>query len=191
MFSITVEPQSATNMPPSISGTPPASVVSGATYAFTPSAMDPDGDQLVFSINNSPAWLGFNISTGALVGTPQAGDVGVYSNISITVSDGQLSSSTPAFTITVDQIALGSVTLTWSAPTQNTDGTALLDLTSYRIYYGTTQGSYPNSVDLNNSGMTTYVVDNLTPGTYFFVSTAINSQGIESNYSNVAQKIVN
>lgn len=191
-FSITVEPESAANMPPQISGTPTGAVLVGETFSFTPTAMDPDGDSLTFSVMNMPSWLSFNTSTGALLGTPQAGDAGTYNNISITVSDSQLGSSTPAFSIEVTQAALGSVTLSWSPPTQNTDGTTLMDLAGYRIYYGTAQGNYPNSIVLDNQpGISTYVVENLTPGTYYFVSTAVNDQGMESNYSNVAQKMVN
>ena len=191
-FSITVEPESAANMPPVISGTPTGMVLVGETFSFTPTATDPDGDSLTFTVMNMPSWLSFNTSTGALVGTPQAGDAGTYNNISITVSDNQLGSSTPAFSIEVTQAALGSVTLSWTPPTQNTDGTTLMDLAGYRIYYGTAQGNYPNSIVLDNQpGISTYVVENLTPGTYYFVSTAVNDQGMESNYSNVAQKMVN
>jgi len=189
-FIITVEPESTTNLPPDISGTPASSVVVGNAYSFTPSATDPDGDTLSYFLNNQPTWLAIDPTTGRLSGTPQAGDVGTYQNISITVSDGQLTSSIPAFSITVDQIAVGQVTLSWTAPTQNTDGTALNDLAGYRIYYGTSPGSYPNPISINSAGITTYVVGNLSPGTYYFVSTAVNSMGIESDYSNVAQKVV-
>lgn len=190
-FIITVEPESTANLPPDISGTPASSIVVGNAYSFTPSATDPDGDTLSYFVNNQPTWLSINPATGRLSGTPQSGDVGTYQNISITVSDGQLASSTPAFSITVNQIALGQVTLSWTAPTQNTDGTALNDLAGYRIYYGTSPGNYPNPISINSAGMTTYVVGNLSPGTYYFVSTAVNSMGIESDYSNVAQKVVN
>ena len=36
-------PPPATNNPPSISGTPPLSVIVGSEYSFTPAASDPDG----------------------------------------------------------------------------------------------------------------------------------------------------
>jgi hypothetical protein len=66
----------------------------------------------------------------------------------------------------------------------------LTDLAGYRIYWGTTQGNYPNSVTLNNPGLTSYVVDNLAPGTYVFVATSVNTAGYESDYSNPATKTV-
>ena len=47
-----------------------------------------------------------------------------------------------------------------------------------------------NSVTIDNPGITTYVIENLAPGTYEFSSTAFNSNGIESEYSNFATKVV-
>src|SRR5690606_37336850 len=72
---------------PVISGTPAASVKRGAAYRFEPSATDTDGDVLTFSIANKPDWAGFDPETGALAGTPQRGDEGLYSGIVSSVSD--------------------------------------------------------------------------------------------------------
>jgi len=188
-FTITVQAV-VTNSAPTISGTPAKAVTEGSQYTFTPGASDPDGDSLSFSITNKPAWAAFDTGTGRLFGTPQAGDVGTYADIVISVSDGQATASLGAFAITVEAIAMGSVTLSWSPPTENTDGTTLTDLAGYRIYWGTTSGSYPNSVTIDNPGLTTYVVENLTPGTYEFVATSYNTSGVESDYSAPATKTV-
>ena len=187
----TTPPSNSTNSAPSISGNPPSAVNVGDSYMFSPNATDPDGDSLTYSIQNQPSWLNFDSSTGAISGIPQLGDIGLYTNIVITVSDGQASATTSTFSIDVTQVQLGSVTLSWTAPTQNTDGSTLTDLAAYRIYYGTSQGSYPNQIRIDNSGTTSFVVDNLVPDTYFFVATAINSQGIESDFSSPAQIVVN
>jgi hypothetical protein len=80
--------------------------------------------------------------------------------------------------------------LTWQPPTQNTDGTPLTNLAGYRIYWGTAPGSYPSSVTVNNAGITSYVVDNLVPNTYYFAVTALNSMGTESLLSNSASKTI-
>lgn len=188
-FSITVS-SAETNSAPQISGNPPASVNEGQSYAFTPSASDADGDTLTFSISGEPAWASFNAATGQLSGTPGSGDVGVYSNIVISVSDGTVSDSLDAFSITVNAISLGSVELSWIAPTQNEDGTNLEDLAGYKLYWGKTPGSYTDSVTIDNASVTTYVVGNLSPGTYEFVATAYNTAGVESKYSGAATKIV-
>ncbi len=83
----------------------------------------------------------------------------------------------------------GVATLSWQPPTQNTDGSALTDLAGYNIYYGTTPGTYTKTIPLNTVGLTTYVVENLSnTTTYYFVITAVNSAGVESQYSAVGSK---
>jgi hypothetical protein len=188
-FSITVNTV-ATNTPPTISGVPATSVTEGDAYAFAPTASDADGDNLTFSVSGLPSWAGFDETTGALTGTPQAADVGVYSDIVISVSDGQEAVALPSFSITVDAISLGSVTLSWTAPTRNDDGSALTDLAGYRLYWGTTPGTYTDSLTIDNPGITTYVVENLAPGTYEFVATSFNEAGVESRYSGSATKTI-
>lgn len=179
------------NGTPTISGNPDSAVKIGDSYSFTPTASDPDGDTLTFSVQNKPIWAAFDEATGRLSGTPTLGNVGTYDGITISVSDGTSSSSLSAFSVTVTQVSLGSATLSWTAPTQNDDGSVLTDLAGYKIYYGTATGSYQNTVRIDNPGLVTYVVDNLTPDTYYFVSTAFNSNGVESVFSNEAVKTVN
>jgi hypothetical protein len=187
-FSITVN---AINSAPTISGNPPAQVNAGGQYSFTPGASDPDGDNLTFSVSGLPGWASFSTSNGSITGTPSDANVDIYNNISITVSDTSNASATLGpFSISVNAVSLGSVTLSWTPPTKNDDGSDLIDLDGYRIYWGTTPGSYPNSVTLDNPGLSSYVVDNLVPGTYEFVATSFNTAKVESVYSNPATKTV-
>lgn len=179
------------NSPPTIAGTPGGATIIDERYSFTPTATDADGDSLSFSVQSLPGWAGFDSVTGTLSGTPNLGDVGTYSNIQITVSDGATSTSLPRFSVNVIQSASGSATLSWEPPTQNTDGTVLSDLASYRIYYGLSVGNYPTQILVDNPGVTMYMVDNLVPNTYFFVLTSINTGGVESDFSNVATRTVN
>lgn len=190
-FSITVEAAAAVNMPPEISGTPPASVTAGDVYAFTPAASDPDGDLLTFSIGNKPAWASFNSATGTLTGIPSQSDVGVYDRIRIRVSDGQVTTVLPRFLINVSDIALGSVTLSWTPPTLNNDGSVLTDLAGYTIYFGLSAANYTNQISIDNPGISTFVVEGLVPNTYYFVATSINTSGAESGFSNETVKTVN
>ena len=183
-FAITVE--EAPNNPPQISGIPSTSATVGQAYSFQPTASDPDGDTLTFSISNMPAWASFNAVTGRLSGTPVQGDIGAHDDIQISVSDGELASSLPTFAISVLQQATGSTTLTWTAPTTNTDGSSLEDLVAYKVYYGTSPDSYPNEIRIDNSGMTSFVVEDLSPNTYYFVMTSVNDREIESEYSGMA-----
>jgi hypothetical protein len=187
-FSIVVS--AAPNRPPTISGAPTTAVMQGTAYAFTPTANDPDGDTLTFRIVNTPAWASFDAATGRLSGTPGPQHVGTTTGIVITVDDGEATASLAAFSVTVQAVATGSATLSWIPPTTNTDGSPLTNLAGYRIYWGTTQGTYPNSATLSNPGLTSYVVGSLTPGTYYFVATAVNTIGIESTFSTVASKTI-
>jgi hypothetical protein len=190
-FSITVQ-SSVTNSPPTISGTPSAVVNMNTLYKFIPTASDAEDDLLTFSVTGLPSWATFRTTDGRVRGTPGPGDVGVYNDIVITVSDGQGSAELGPFSVTVEAVSLGSATLTWQAPTQYEDGTPLTppDFAGYTIYWGTTPGNYPNSVTINNPGITTYVIDNLAPGDYEFVATAFNAAGVQSQYSNTATKTI-
>jgi hypothetical protein len=92
-----------TNPPPVISGNPPSSMTIGIHYSFLPVVSNSDATKvLTFSIVNKPSWAAFNTATGALTGTPGAGDVGTTTGIVISVSDGTSSTSLPAFDLTVN-----------------------------------------------------------------------------------------
>ena len=53
----------------------------------------------------------------------------------------------------------GEISLSWTAPTQNEDGSPLTDLAGYKIYYGQASGQYDASEDLNSPGLTSYVLN--------------------------------
>lgn len=100
-----------------------------------------------------------------------------------------LASTTPA-TSTPPTASTG-VTINWTPPTENTDGTALTNLAGYDIHYGTQPGNYTQTVSVSNPGIASYVVDNLSPGTYYFAVTAVNAQGAESPLSSAVSATVN
>jgi hypothetical protein len=181
--------QTPSNDAPTISGSPAASVAVGQAYTFTPSASDANSDTLTFSIANKPSWATFTASTGQLTGTPAAGDVASYSNIIISVSDGKAASvALPAFSIAVNQISTGSAMVSWTPPTTNTDGTAV-SLTGYRVYYGTSATALTQSIQAGVN-VTSQLVSNLSPATWYFVVRAINSTGTESDDSVQATKVI-
>ena len=91
----------ASGTTPSLSGTPPTSVVAGTQYSFTPTATDAERDKMTFSVANKPTWASFSAATGRLFGTPKTANVGTQSSIVISVSDGTSTRSLPAFAITV------------------------------------------------------------------------------------------
>jgi VCBS repeat-containing protein len=85
-----------------------------------------------------------------------------------------------------------NVSLSWVAPSQREDGTALSlsEISGYKVYYGTTQGQYPNSTTINDSTATGHTFTNFPAGAYYFVVTTIDVDGLESGYSPVVKKVI-
>ena len=162
----------------------------GSAYSFRPVATDADSSTLAFSISNRPSWATFNTTNGQLSGTPTASQVGSYGNVTISVSDGRSTATLPAFAINVVDVSNGGAQLSWTPPTQNTDGSSVNNLAGYRISYGTSANALTQTVQVANVGITRYTFDNLSPGTYYFAVRAYTANGTESNNSNVASKVV-
>lgn len=79
----------------------------------------------------------------------------------------------------------GSATLSWTAPTTYTDDTVLTELGGHNIYIDNGKG-YTKLISIDNPSISTYIVENLSPGTYSLVVTAFDSNGMESAFSNTA-----
>lgn len=87
---------------PTISGTPAITVDEDTAYSFTPTVNDDDtGDTLTFSIVNKPTWATFNTTNGTLTGIPTNDNVGITSNIVISINDGTETVSLASFNIEV------------------------------------------------------------------------------------------
>ncbi len=187
---------STVNNAPVIGGMPVLSVEAGTTYSFRPIASDADGDALTFSITGKPAWAGFNAATGRLSGTPGYSDTGTYSRIAISVTDGTDIATLPAFSITVDPAPVaagGSFSLAWTAPVARADGSPLplAEIGGFRIYYGTSAGNYPNTVEVADGSAQAATVNNLAAGTYHVVMTSYDTSGLESGHSAELVKLAN
>ena len=84
----------------------------------------------------------------------------------------------------------GAATIRWNPVTRNIDGTEASDIAGYNIYYGTTEGQYPNKVTVPDPEATSFVIKDLSAATYYFVITVYDHNGNESGYSSVARKTV-
>jgi hypothetical protein len=180
----TGSPGSQSNTPPKISGTPDAIAEIGEGYYFKPAVSDSDGDHLSFSIKRKPHWATFNSSTGELSGRPRASHQARYDRVEILVSDGTTTVALPAFAITVGTVVHGSLTVSWIPPSSNTDSTPLLDLAGFNLYYGRESNRREHTVVIDNPGATSYTFRKIAPGTYYLATTAYNSVGVESSFSN-------
>jgi hypothetical protein len=174
-----------------LSGTPPTSVVAGSAYAFQPGVSASSGT-VTFSISGQPSWATFDAGTGALSGTPAVSNVGTTGSIIITASDGATTASMQPFTIDVmmPTVVTGSASLSWVAPTENTNGSLLNDLAGYYIHYGTSPSALNQTIEVPGAATVSYSIVNLPQGTYYFTVTAYSSQGTESSPSNVASKTI-
>lgn len=185
-FTITVT--KPVNPPPVIAGQPVTQLTATRPWSFQPTASDPQSEPLTFSVANKPSWAAFDAATGKLSGTPSAAAVGTYSNVVVAVTDGTTKVALPAFALVVQSLPVEAVTLSWTPPTTNTDGSALTDLAGYRIYYGASRTALGSVIEIRNPAIAAYLVENLTPGTWYFAVTAYTSAGKESVHSNIASK---
>ena len=81
-----------------------------------------------------------------------------------------------------------AATLEWTAPTTQTNGAQLADLAGYRIHYGKSATTLDHTIEIRNASISTYMVEGLAPGTYYFAVTAFNSRNLESERSNAGKK---
>ena len=86
----------------------------------------------------------------------------------------------------------GSAVLNWTAPVARADGTALAlsEIAGYTVYYGTSTGSLPNRLDVDDGSATSATITDLLLGTYYFAVTTRDYNGGESSYSDEVVKIV-
>ena len=81
------------------------------------------------------------------------------------------------------------VEFNWNVPTQRNDGTPLNNLAGYTIYWGTDSGVYSDRIDISNPQQTSHLLT-LSPGTYYFAFTAVDTDDIESPISTELSKTI-
>lgn len=84
----------------------------------------------------------------------------------------------------------GTANLDWTTVTKNTDGTVLNNLAGYNVYYGTSEYALTHLVQVPNPDATSYLVSDLTSGTWYFSVTAYTSDGVEGAPSNIGLKSI-
>lgn len=84
----------------------------------------------------------------------------------------------------------GEIALSWVPPTERENGAALplSELRGYRIHWGPTNNPTEYSVTINDPYATSYTLGGVAPGTYQLAVTAIDSDGLESAFSNSLQR---
>ena len=93
---------------------------------------------------------------------------------------------------TTPQGVTQDVALSWTAPVEREDGTpiSMSEIAGYRVYYGTSEGNYPNKLDIAHSYNMQATLSNLASGIYYIVVTSYDMDGRESAFSEVVTKSV-
>lgn len=104
--------------------------------------------------------------------------------VSVTAEDGAGDKASKQISIRRESGQKGSASLTWEPPTARVDGSPLSNLAGYKIYYGRMSGTYDYQIDIDNPGVSTYVVEDLVSGEWFFSLSAYDTDGLESDRSN-------
>jgi hypothetical protein len=88
-------------------------------------------------------------------------------------------------------LTIKDMTLSWTAPTTYNDGSGLT-VSSYKLYYGTSVGSFPASTTISGSATTYDAAQVVTTRgvTYYFALSALDASLYESEPSNVVSAYV-
>ncbi len=111
-LTLTVNPVLPTpnNNPPVITSSPVTSVNEDVSYSYDVNALDADGNTLVYSLVQSPAWLSIDSATGLISGKAPLVDSNTDYNIIVGVSDGVNPIVTQPYTLTVMNIVAPDTT---------------------------------------------------------------------------------
>lgn len=104
-------------------------------------------------------------------------------------------SLTATFSINIPDapvLSVSDIDLSWVAPSQREDNSGISpsEIAGYKIYYGINEGSYTESVYIDDGGTYEHTITNLTEGTYYFVITTHDTGGRESKQSSVVTKTI-
>lgn len=185
-------PGAAANQAPTILARVDEAARIGENFSWQPTASDADGDRLTFSAVNLPPWASIDTNDGRITGTPTAGDMGVYESITISVADNahHITTSQP-FSITVTGVeANGVAALRWELPPSKMDGSPLDDLAGYRILYGQHSDDLDKSVFISDPATTSYQIDSLANGVWYFAVVAVSASGLEGPPTTIASKSI-
>lgn len=122
-------------------------------------------------------------SVAALAGVALCAASAVHAN-------GEPAQALPDLTVTDAAATSSSVDISWVAPTQNADKTALTDLAGILIYYGTSASDLSRCVVVSGESATSYTITGLTKGTWYFVAQAFTTEGGVSTLTRIVSKTI-
>jgi hypothetical protein len=84
----------------------------------------------------------------------------------------------------------GTATLSWEPPRRNLDGSTIGNLAGYYIYYGQDPTNLTATIKITDPYVTTYTIDKLSPGTYYFRIVAFTAAGTKGSASPTVSKTI-
>jgi hypothetical protein len=106
------------------------------------------------------------------------------------VAGGSASQSATVTVSATSTASTGTATLSWEAPTANTNGTPVTGLAGYHIYYGTSATALNQSVKITSGATTSYEITGLAAGAWYFAVAADSTDGTESAKSNIGSTTI-
>ena len=176
---VTVTPSST---PVSVSVSPTsASVQVGQSQPFTATVSGTTNSAVNWLVNGS---LGGNSTVGTIssAGLYTAPSSVPANAVTVTAQSAYNSTSSANAAVTITP-TVHIVDLSWTASTSVVAG--------YNIYRGTVSGGPYTRINASLEPATLYTDSAVQAGqTYYYVTTAVDSSGVESGYSNVVQAVV-
>lgn len=185
-FSIDV---TAVNDAPTINGKPLTEIIADQEYTFIPSAIDVDGDNLIFSVENLPDWLSFDSKTGLIKGTAGNENASLYDNIIIKVKDDAETAALPKFSLNVRYSALDAPINFDNSTTYTSETLKSVSLNWNEVKFASEYDLQISDSDLFSEVLksetlkSTSLTLQLSPNKYFMRVRSINPDGLEGNWS--------
>jgi hypothetical protein len=156
----------------------------------TPSTITAGSRTLIsWSTTNATSCTGSGDWTGsqALSGAKNTGALTTDEVFALTCT-GPGGTASQSATVTVASAPpTGTATLSWSPPTVNTNGTPVVPLAGYHVYYQNGASGTRQSVPVSGGNTTSFEISGLTAGTWYFEVAADAMDGTEGPPSSIGQ----
>ncbi len=183
----TIKAESAADPTKSASATASVSVAQSISVRVSPTTVAmPQKWQQQFAATVSGS-SNTNVTWSVKQGTGTITQSGLYTSPQAVETDvitaTSQADSTKSASASITVVAPHTVSLKWSPSTSP-------NISYYKVYRGTVNGG-PYSLLANNVVLASYTDSSVQSGsTYYYVTTAVDSSGVESSYSDVAQAVI-
>lgn len=106
------------------------------------------------------------------------------------VQGGRYRITRPTTTPPPPPAATGTAAITWTAPTQNTDGSALTNLAGFKVYHGTSPSALTDVRTVAGAAVLSYNFTALPSGTHYFAVSSYTAAGVEGPLSAIGSKAI-